>query len=240
MRARASGVGNVVILFGARTGRDGIHGASLLASAEFDPSSEAKRPTVQVGDPFTEKLLLEATLEISEGDLAIAHPGPRRRRAHQLERRDGVSRRGWGSRSISIRAAPRDVHERVRDPALRVAGANAAGRASRRPSPRVREVCTRWDLECAVVGKLTDDRRLRVRHDGREVVSLPTSLLDGVAGAGASHRRSSDRRHGGGAQAGRAPRRRRLRRCPAPARRARPTCARGAGSTSSSITTSAA
>src|SRR5512147_699079 len=63
-RARATGVGNPVMYVGSRTGRDGIHGASLLASAEFDAESESKRPTVQVGDPFTEKLLLEACLEL--------------------------------------------------------------------------------------------------------------------------------------------------------------------------------
>src|SRR5512144_1054676 len=63
-RAQATGVGNPVIYVGSKTGRDGIHGASLLASAEFDAESESKRPTVQVGDPFTEKLLLEACLEL--------------------------------------------------------------------------------------------------------------------------------------------------------------------------------
>src|SRR3989304_3422153 len=64
--ARARGLGNPVIYVGAKTGRDGIHGASLLASAEFDEASQAKRPTVQIGDPFLEKLLLEALLEALE------------------------------------------------------------------------------------------------------------------------------------------------------------------------------
>jgi len=61
--AKAAGPGNPVIYVGSKTGRDGIHGASLLASAEFDADTDAKRPTVQLGDPFTEKLLLEACLE---------------------------------------------------------------------------------------------------------------------------------------------------------------------------------
>src|SRR5262249_60330929 len=69
--ARASGVGNPVIYAGSRTGRDGIHGASLLASAEFDEQSEAKRPTVQVGDPFTEKCLIEACLELMRTDAVV-------------------------------------------------------------------------------------------------------------------------------------------------------------------------
>ena len=71
-RARATGVGNPVIYVGSKTGRDGIHGASLLASAEFDETTEAKRPTVQVGDPFTEKLLIEACLELMERDAIVA------------------------------------------------------------------------------------------------------------------------------------------------------------------------
>jgi phosphoribosylformylglycinamidine synthase II len=83
-RACAAGVGNPVMYVGSKTGRDGIHGASLLASAEFSGAAEEKRPTVQVGDPFTEKLLLEACLELMERDAAVgvagahAHRGARR------------------------------------------------------------------------------------------------------------------------------------------------------------------
>jgi phosphoribosylformylglycinamidine synthase len=69
-RAVAAGVGNPVIYVGSRTGRDGIHGATM-ASEEFSETSEEKRPTVQVGDPFTEKLLLEACLEVMKGDLLV-------------------------------------------------------------------------------------------------------------------------------------------------------------------------
>src|SRR3954468_9694367 len=70
-KGTASGVGNPVLYFGAKTGRDGIHGATM-ASAEFDDASESKRPTVQVGDPFTEKLLLEACLELFQTDAVVA------------------------------------------------------------------------------------------------------------------------------------------------------------------------
>src|SRR5499427_1466946 len=72
LSARASGVGNPVLYVGSATGRDGIHGASLLASAEFDAQSESKRPTVQVGDPFTEKLLIEACLEAARSGAIVA------------------------------------------------------------------------------------------------------------------------------------------------------------------------
>ena len=69
--SKASGVGNPVIYFGAKTGRDGIHGATM-ASAEFDAKSEEKRPTVQVGDPFMEKLLIEASLELMATDMVVS------------------------------------------------------------------------------------------------------------------------------------------------------------------------
>ena len=71
-RARAAGAGNPVMYVGSRTGRDGIHGASLLASREFDARSEELRPAVQVGDPFTENLLIEACLELMQRDLIVA------------------------------------------------------------------------------------------------------------------------------------------------------------------------
>jgi phosphoribosylformylglycinamidine synthase len=71
VRGIASGPGNPVIYVGAKTGRDGIHGVSLLASAEFDASSASKRPTVQVGDPFLEKLVMEACLEIAGSDAGL-------------------------------------------------------------------------------------------------------------------------------------------------------------------------
>ena len=71
IRSAAAGIGNIVVLFGAKTGRDGIGGASVLASAELD-DSEDKRPTVQIGDPFTEKKLLECSLELLDRGLLVA------------------------------------------------------------------------------------------------------------------------------------------------------------------------
>ena len=85
--SKASGVGLPVVYLGSKTGRDGIHGASM-ASAEFGDDTDAKRPTVQVGDPFSEKLLLEACLEIM-AQARGRHPGHGRRRAHLLGGRDG-------------------------------------------------------------------------------------------------------------------------------------------------------
>ena len=98
--ATASGVGNPVVYVGAKTGRDGIHGATM-ASAEFSDETEAKRPTVQVGDPFTEKLLIEACLELMEQGLHRRHPGHGGGRADLVLVRDGGARRVPASSSIS-------------------------------------------------------------------------------------------------------------------------------------------
>ena len=93
IRSAAAGVGNIVVLFGAKTGRDGIGGASVLASAELD-SSEDKRPTVQIGDPFTEKKLLECSLDLLDRGLLVSLAGPRRRGPDVLVGRDGRQGRG--------------------------------------------------------------------------------------------------------------------------------------------------
>ncbi len=86
--AAASGVNMPIVYLGSKTGRDGIHGATM-ASAEFDDASDEKRPTVQVGDPFAEKLLLEACLEIMEADCVDRDSGHGRGRSHLLRGRDG-------------------------------------------------------------------------------------------------------------------------------------------------------
>ena len=91
-RGTAAGVGNPVIYFGSKTGRDGIHGATM-ASDSFDDQSEQKRPTVQVGDPFTEKLLLEACLELMAERTARRDSGHGRGRADKFFLRNGFSRR---------------------------------------------------------------------------------------------------------------------------------------------------
>ena len=100
-KSAANGVGNPVVYVGSKTGRDGIHGATM-ASAEFDEDSEEKRPTVQVGDPFTEKLLLEACLELMADGCHHRHPGHGRGRAHLVVGRDGrQGRRRHRARSRS-------------------------------------------------------------------------------------------------------------------------------------------
>ena len=97
IRSSAAGVGNHVVLIGAKTGRDGIGGASVLASQEFDETLEQKRPSVQVGDPFMEKKLLEACLELLRAATSCGASRPRRRGHHLVVQRDGGQRRAWAS-----------------------------------------------------------------------------------------------------------------------------------------------
>jgi len=175
-RARATGVGNPVIYVGSKTGRDGIHGASLLASAEFDETTEAKRPTVQVGDPFTEKLLIEACLELMERDaiVAIQDMGAAGLTSSSVE----MAARGGLGIAIDLDQVPKreanlspyevllsESQERM----LIVARAGA--------EKAVMDVFAKWGLDAVVIGKVTDDGMLRVSAAGQEVVSLPVEPL---------------------------------------------------------------
>ena len=110
--ARAAGPGNPVLYVGSKTGRDGIHGATM-ASAEFSEAAEARRPTVQVGDPFTEKLLLEACLELMRDGRDRRDPGHGRGRAHLVVVRDGRARRRRDRAGPGPRADPRGRHDRL-------------------------------------------------------------------------------------------------------------------------------
>ena len=126
----ASGTGNPVYYVGAKTGRDGIHGATM-ASAEFDEKSAEKRPAVQVGDPFMEKLLLEACLEVMQTDalVGIQDMGAAGLTCSTTEM---GSRGGAGRRDRRVaRAAARDRHDALRDHAVGIAGADAARRQAR-------------------------------------------------------------------------------------------------------------
>ena len=171
-RAAAAGVGNPVMYVGSRTGRDGIHGASLLASAEFDAQSEEKRPTVQVGDPFTEKLLLEACLELMGSDalVAIQDMGAAGLTSSSVEMAgrgglgieidlDRVPRREEGMTPYEILLS--ESQERM----LLVARAGCEA--------DVRRIFDKWDLQAEVIGRVTDDGLFRARWHGEEVVRLP-------------------------------------------------------------------
>jgi phosphoribosylformylglycinamidine synthase len=171
-RARAAGLGNPVIYAGSRTGRDGIHGASLLASAEFDETSSSKRPTVQVGDPFTEKCLIEACLELMAGNalVGIQDMGAAGLTCSSFEM---ASRAGTGIEMdldrVPTRAADMSAYELLlsesQERMLLVARAGE--------EDRVCEVFHRWGLEAVVVGRVTGDGHMRVRFRGETVVDIP-------------------------------------------------------------------
>lgn len=185
----ASGVGNPVLYVGSRTGRDGIHGATM-ASASFEDESEAKLPTVQVGDPFMEKLLLEACLEIFATDCleGVQDMGAAGLTSSSVEMAaraetgieldlDLIPRRARGLSPYELLLS--ESQERM----LMVA---KAGREQ-----EVIEICERWDLDVAVVGRVTDTGRFVCRatqafdpfvdaqapRDAQVVVDLPLDLL---------------------------------------------------------------
>ncbi|OQW34482.1 MAG: phosphoribosylformylglycinamidine synthase II [Nitrospira sp. SG-bin1] len=174
-RGTAAGVGNPVIYFGSKTGRDGIHGATM-ASDSFDDQSEQKRPTVQVGDPFTEKLLLEACLELMDRDLlvGIQDMGAAGLTSSSCEM---ASRAGNGI-ELDLTVVPRrepgmtpyevllsESQERM----LMVAKAGKEAECI--------EICRKWDLDVAVVGKVTADGILRIRDQGKVVAEIPAKAL---------------------------------------------------------------
>ncbi len=170
--AKAAGVGNPVIYAGSKTGRDGIHGASLLASAEFDETSADKRPTVQVGDPFTEKCLIEACLELMRTDLVVGiqDMGAAGLTCSSFEM---ASRAGTGIEMdldrVPTRAARMTPYELLlsesQERMLLVARAGA--------EDEVIAIFRRWDLDAVVVGRVTGDGRMRVRFRGETVVDIP-------------------------------------------------------------------
>ena len=174
--ARAQGPGNPVMYVGSATGRDGIHGASLLASAEFDASSEAKRPTVQVGDPFTEKLLIEACLEAmgTGAIVAIQDMGAAGLTSSSSEM---AARGGLGIEldldRIPLREAGLTPYEILRSESQeRMLLVAQRGREA-----ELEAIFARWDLHAVVVGKITDDRRWRVRWRGALVADIPAVAL---------------------------------------------------------------
>ena len=174
-RGTAAGVGNPVIYFGSKTGRDGIHGATM-ASDSFDDTSEQKRPTVQVGDPFTEKLLMEACLELMERDLlvGIQDMGAAGLTSSSCEM---ASRAGNGI-ELDLTVVPR------REPGMtpyeimlsesqeRMLMVAKAGKEEECVA-----VCRKWDLDVAVVGKVTADGILRVMDQGVVVAEIPAKAL---------------------------------------------------------------
>ena len=176
VRSAAAGVGNLVILFGASTGRDGIGGASVLASAELDEDDESKRPSVQVGDPFEENKLIECSLELLERGLLVSLQDLGAAGLTSSASRDGHQGRGRHRHRRRARAAARGRHGAVRDHGLRVAGADALRREPERVD-EVLAVCAKWEVHGTAIGEVTDTRHMRILRGGEVVGDMPVAAL---------------------------------------------------------------
>ena len=175
LRGEAKGVGNPVLYVGAKTGRDGIHGATMASDA-FDDTSDQKRPNVQVGDPFLEKLLLETCLEFLDQDLlvGIQDMGAAGLTSSSCEM---AARAGTGI-ELELAHVPRrepdmtpyelmlsESQERM----LLVAKAGKEG--------QVLAICRKWGIDAAVIGKVTDDGLIRIKERATVVAEIPAKAL---------------------------------------------------------------
>jgi len=179
-RAKAAGPGNPVIYVGSRTGRDGIHGASLLASASLDALAEEKRPAVQVGDPFTEKLLLEACLELmrTEHVVAIQDMGAAGLTSSSVE----MAGRGEVGVVIDLDQVPlREDGMTPYEILLSESQERMLLVATQGSEDAIVEIFRRWDLQAVAIGRLTDDGVWRCRWHGKEVCAIPAGALTDAA-----------------------------------------------------------
>jgi len=174
--AKARGTGNPVIYVGAKTGRDGIHGASLLASAEFTEESQQKRPNVQVGDPFVEKLLLEACLEAmaTGAVVAIQDMGAAGLTCSTTEM---ASRGGTGIEIDLARVPQRESGMTPYEIMLSESQERMLLVAQKGREPEVLRVFKKWGLDAVVVGEVADGGLLRVKDGGVVVAEIPAHPL---------------------------------------------------------------
>src|SRR5204863_181555 len=163
-RARATAIGAHVVLYGATTGRDGIGGASVLASAELGEDDPDKRPSVQVGDPFTGKKLIEASLELVDGGLveSLQDCGAAGLASALAE----MARDGAG---IDVHLDRVPLRESDMEPwEIMISESQERMVAVVRPQmlDAVRRVCAQWELPCSAIGDVTDTGALRAMYDG--------------------------------------------------------------------------
>ena len=177
--AAATGVGSPVVYVGSKTGRDGIHGATM-ASAEFDDASEEKRPTVQVGDPFTEKLLLEACQELMASDaiIGIQDMGAAGLTSSSVEMAD----KGGVGILLDLDKVPcRETHMTGYEMLLSESQERMLMVLKPGREPEAEAIFSRWGLDFAVIGELTDTGRMVVMHEGVQIADMPLGpLADGA------------------------------------------------------------
>ena len=174
-RGRAEGVGNAVYYAGARTGRDGIHGATM-ASAEFDETSAEKRPNVQVGDPFMEKLLLEACLEVMRTGalIGIQDMGAAGLTCSTCE----MGSRGGAGIEIDVQRVPqRETGMTPYEVMLSESQERMLFVVRQGREAEVERIFEKWDLHAVRIGRVTDDGLLRVRDGGAVVAEIPNRAL---------------------------------------------------------------
>ena len=174
--AKAKGVGNPVIYVGAKTGRDGIHGASLLASAEFTEESQQKRPNVQVGDPFVEKLLLEACIEAMKTGavVAIQDMGAAGLTCSTMEM---ASRGGTGIEIELAKVPQRETGMTPYEIMLSESQERMLLVAERGREREVLDVFKKWGLDAVVIGEVKDGELAVVKHHGAVAASIPAHPL---------------------------------------------------------------
>jgi phosphoribosylformylglycinamidine synthase len=174
LSARAQGVGNLLVLYGATTGRDGIGGASVLASQDLEGSDE-KRPSVQIGDPFRGKALIEVSLDLVEQGLVVSLQDCGA--AGLASSLSEMARDGMG---VDVHLDRVPLREEGLEP-WEIMISESQERMVAVVEPRrldeVRAACARWELPCTVIGEVTDHGELRALFDGDVVGSIPAALL---------------------------------------------------------------
>ncbi|WP_377288819.1 phosphoribosylformylglycinamidine synthase subunit PurL [Rhizobium sp. SG2393] len=173
--SKAEGVGLPVVYLGAKTGRDGVGGATM-ASAEFDESIEEKRPTVQVGDPFTEKCLLEACLELmaTGAVIAIQDMGAAGLTCSAVE----MGAKGDLGIELDLDRVPvREERMSAYEMMLSESQERMLMVLKPEKEEEAKAIFVKWGLDFAIVGKTTDDLRFRILHQGVEVANLPIKEL---------------------------------------------------------------
>ena len=175
----AAGVGNAVVYVGSKTGRDGIHGATM-ASAEFTEDSEEKRPTVQVGDPFTEKLLIEACLELmaTEAVVAIQDMGAAGLTSSSVEM---AGKGGLGIELDLDKVPMRETGMSAYEVMLSESQERMLFVLKPGHEDEARAIFDKWELDFAVIGHLTDTGRLTLKMGGKEWCDLPIAPISNKA-----------------------------------------------------------
>src|SRR4051812_31518859 len=170
--AKATGVGNRVVLYGARTGGDGIGGVSVLASETFSDGGPTKRPSVQVGDPFMEKLLIECTLELFAAGVVtgIQDLGGAGLSCATSE----LASAGDGGMHVELDRVPlRDSSLAPEEILMSESQERMMAVVEPEDVDRLMEICRKWDVEAVVIGEVTDTGRLRIDWRGERVVDVP-------------------------------------------------------------------